>query len=72
MKTETTTVEYNGVELEVIFRVVGAYYASTRESPEEQPDFELHEVLAGGVDISPLLTYSEIDDIYELLMEKLF
>lgn len=66
-----TSIVYQEIELWIKFSVEGAYYPATRESPEEVPEMEIIEVLAGDVDILPLLLESQIEDIYELLFDKL-
>jgi hypothetical protein len=65
-----TGVKYRGIELWLKFNVSGVYYPATLETPEEYPEVEITEILAGDVDIMPLLLEEQENEIYELLYEN--
>lgn len=70
MKTEIEVIKYFGVELTVNFTVDGKHIFATREQPEEFPEITIDKVFVEDIDIIPILLESQIDDIYNLLIEK--
>jgi hypothetical protein len=71
MKTEIETIKYLGVELVINFTVDGKYYPATREQPAEYPEITIEKVFAEDTDIMSILLETQMDDIYNLLIEKI-
>ena len=72
MKTEKleTGVTYRGIELWLKFKVSGGYYPATLETPAEEPEIEITEILAGDVDVYELFSDNQLEEIYQLLEEN--
>lgn len=66
-----TIIEYLGVELSIKYSIDGKYIPATREYPEEFPEINILDILAGDVSIIDILLETQIEDIYILLQEKL-
>jgi len=66
------TLNYRDVEVEIKYDIYGKYVPSTWCDPAEYPDVEISAVFFKGVDILPILSYEDQDEIYELLNEHLY
>lgn len=64
--------KYRSEEIEVEYNKIGEYIAQTYDSPAEYPDFEIDAVYYNGVDILPILSYEDQEEINELLTEYLY
>jgi hypothetical protein len=64
-------VAYRGVKLNVTYTVDGHYIPATREYPEEHPELNVIDILVGDVSITDLLIDSQIDEVYDILIEHL-
>jgi len=64
--------KYRGEEIEVEYSTVGHYVMATYDNPPEYPDHFIDAVNYGGVDILPILSESDQDEIYELLNDYLY
>ena len=65
-------IKYREEEVEVEYNLYGTYIPATRECPEEYPDFEIDAVYYNGVDILPILSYEDQEEIDELLADYLY
>jgi hypothetical protein len=63
---------YRGQVIEVGYEEIGEYYPATRENPPEYPDVEIHYITYEGVDITPILSEVDIDEINSLLVNELY
>lgn len=68
---EFQTLEYYGVTLTVCYIVEGKHIPATRYEPEEQPDYIIKEICAGDINIKPMLLEEQVEEIYNLLIDKL-
>jgi hypothetical protein len=66
------TLNYRDVEVEIKYDTYGKYIPATWSDPAEYPDVEIFAVFYKGVDILPILSYEDQDEIYELLNEHLY
>lgn len=70
------TINYNGqtklLKLEIGYKTYGRYFPETRESPAEFPDVEIHEVFFEDVNIYEILNEEQLDEITNILTEKIF
>jgi hypothetical protein len=64
--------KYRSEEIEVEYNTVGTYVMATYDNPAEYPDFEIDAVYYNGVDILPILSYEDQEEINELLTEYLY
>lgn len=64
--------KFRGEDIEVVYETYGQYFHATRETPEEYPDIYITEVLYKDVDIQPILTDDDMEEVYELLLENLY
>ena len=64
--------KYRGEEIEVEYNTVGAYMAATYDNPVEYPEAIIDAVYYNDVDILPILSESDQDEIYELLNDYLY
>ena len=71
MRTLETVISYLGVELVVNFEIDGKFIPRTCDYPAEHPEVEIKKVFAGDVDITDILLDCQLDDLYELLNDKL-
>jgi len=71
MKREIETINYYGVELVINFTIDGKYYPATREQPEEYPEIEIDKIFVEDTDIMPILLETQIEDIYNILIDKI-
>lgn len=63
---------YRGQVIEVSYEEIGEYYPATRENPPEYPDVEIHYIIYEGVNITPILSEVDIDEINSLLVNELY
>lgn len=68
---EFQSLEYYGVTLTVGYIVYGKYIPATRYEPEEHPDYIIKEICVGDVNIAPILLEEQVEEIYNLLIDKL-
>ena len=61
------TINYHGVDLVLAYTVDGVFIPATQTNPAEYPEVEIHRVMAGDLNIIPILLECQMDDIYELL-----
>ena len=61
------TVNYNGQDVVLVYIVDGKYIPATMTDPEELPEVEILEVEYKGVDIKPILTDCDLEELYQLL-----
>jgi hypothetical protein len=66
------TLKYKEAEVEVKYDTYGKYVPATWCDPPEYPDIEIHAVFYKGVDILPILSYEDQDEIYDSLIEYLY
>lgn len=66
-----TVINYLGVELVVNFEIDSHYIPATQYDPEEQAEINITKVFAGDMEISNILLEPQMDDLYELLNDKL-
>ena len=68
---EIKTIDYYGVPLIVHFKVDGKYFSATYLQPEETPDIIIEEIYVADseINIYDLFLESQLDDIYELVIE---
>ena len=64
--------QFRGEEIEVMYDSYGQYIAPTRENPAEYPDVFITEVIYKDVDIQPILTDVDMEEVYELLIDRLY
>ena len=64
--------KYRFEEILVAYKTYGNYRMATREDPEEYPEVVIYEVYFNNVDILPILSETDQDEIYELLNEYLY
>lgn len=64
--------EFRGEEIEVVYDSYGQYIAPTRKNPAEYPDVFITEVIYKDVDIQPILTDVDMEEVYELLIDRLY
>jgi hypothetical protein len=64
--------KYRGEEIEVEYNTVGTYIMATYDNPAEYPDTIIDAVYYNEVDILPILSERDQDEIYELLNEYLY
>jgi hypothetical protein len=64
--------KYRGEEIEVEYSIEGEYIMATYDNPPEYPEHFIDAVNYGGVDILPILSESDQDDIYDLLIDYLY
>ena len=63
---------YRGQVIEVDYEEIGEYYPATRENPPEYPDVEIQSITYEGVEITPILSEVDIDEINSLLVNELY
>lgn len=68
---EYQSLEYYAVKLVVGYIVNGKYIPATRDEPEEHPDYIIQEICVNDVNIKPILSEDQIDEIHNLLIHKL-
>ena len=66
------TLKYREAEIEIKYDTFGKYISATQYDPPEYPDIEIYAVFYEGVDILPILSYVDQDEIYELLISELY
>jgi len=66
------TLKYREAELEIKYDTYGKYIPATQYDPPEYPDIEIYAVFYEGVDILPILSYIDQDEINELLIDYLY
>lgn len=71
MRTLETVINYLGVELVVNFEIDGKFIPHTCDYPAEHPELNITKVFAGDVNITDILLDCQLDDLYELLNDKL-
>ena len=64
-------INYLGVELVVNFEIDGNFIPHTCDYPAEHPELNITKVFAGDMDITAILLEPQMDDLYELLNDKL-
>lgn len=64
--------QFRGEEIEVMYDSYGQYIAPTRVNPAEYPDVFITDVLYKGIDINPILTDVDMEEVYELLIDRLY
>lgn len=64
--------KYRGEEIEVEYSSYGHYTMATYDNPAEYPEHFIEAVNYGGVDILPILSQEDQDEIYELLNNYLY
>jgi hypothetical protein len=64
-------IKYRGETIVIIYEVSGSYVPGTWLDPPEYPDIYISQIEYNGVDILPILGYSDIDYIYELVAQKI-
>ena len=65
-------IKYREEEVEVEYNLYGTYIPATREYPEEYPDAIVEAVYYNGVNILPILSYEDQEEISENLIEYLY
>lgn len=70
-RTLETVINYCGAELLIQFEIDGHHIDATYELPSEEPDILILKVFAGDVNITDILLDCQLDDLYELLNDKL-
>lgn len=65
-------IKYRDEEVEVKYNKIGEYIPATYDSQAEYPDFEIDAVYYKGVDILPILSYEDQEEIDELLTDYLY
>ncbi len=67
------TIELYGVKLTLGYTEEGRYIPATRETPEEKPEVTIHKIFVydSNVDIKDLLEAYYVEEIYELLNDKI-
>lgn len=65
-------IKFRTEEVDVIYNQMGKYYPATRDTPAEYPDINITSIEYKGVDIQPILSDSDIDWIYELIVTELY
>ena len=71
MRTLETVVNYLDVELTVNFEIDGKFIPHTCDYPAEYPEILILKVFAGDVNITDILLDCQLDDLCELLNDKL-
>lgn len=66
-----TEIEYLGVKLDINYTVNGSYMPETRYDPTEYAEIIISDVLVGGISIIDILLETQLDDIDEILNNKL-
>ena len=66
------TLKYREAEIEVGYTTYGKYIPATRDNPEEYPDHFVETVYYKDVDIFPILSYEDKNEINELLISELY
>jgi hypothetical protein len=66
------TLKYREAEVEIKYDTYGKYIPATQYDPPEYPDVEIYAVFYEGVDILPILSYKDQDEIYETLIDYLY
>jgi len=66
MRLNTSTVRYNGVDLNVHYNVDGKYYPATHYEPAEHPDFIIHEINVADSIVDIMDAFFSEDDIDEI------
>jgi hypothetical protein len=64
--------QFRGEDIEVVYDTYGEYMPPTRDNPAEYPDVHITEVLYKDIDIMPIFTESDMNLIYETLVDKLY
>ena len=64
--------KYRGEEIEVEYNTVGDYIAATYDSPPEYPDTFIDAIYYNEVDILPILSERDQDEIHNLLLDYLY
>jgi hypothetical protein len=64
--------KYRGEEIEIEYNTVGDYVMATYDNPPEYPDTFIEAVYYGDVNILPILSERDQDEIYELLNDYLY
>jgi hypothetical protein len=65
-------IKFRGEEVEVLYYKYGKYIPPTRENPAEYPDIDITKIIYKEVDIGPILSDTDLELIYEILIEKLY
>ena len=65
-------IKYRDEEIEVEYNLYGDYFAATSDSQEEYPDVIIDAVYYNEVNILPLLSYEDQEEISENLIEYLY
>lgn len=65
-------IKYREEEVEVEYNLYGTYIPATREYPEEYPDAIVEAVYYNGVNILPILSYEDQEEINETLIDYLY
>jgi hypothetical protein len=66
------TLKYRDEEIEVGYTTYGRYIPATHDNPPEYPDHFVETVYYKDVDIFPILSYEDKDEINELLIDYLY
>jgi hypothetical protein len=65
-------IQFRGEEIEVVHEQHGTYIAPTADTPAEYPNVIIYEINYNGVDVLPILSDSDVDEIHELLNNKIY
>jgi hypothetical protein len=65
-------IKYRGEEVDVEYNLYGTYIPATRENPEEYPDAIIDAVYYNSVNILPILSYEDQEEISETLIDYLY
>ena len=65
-------IKYRDEEIEVEYNLYCDYFAATSDSQEEYPDVIIDAVYYNEVNILPLLSYEDQEEISETLIEYLY
>ena len=65
-------IKYREEEVEVEYSLYGTYIPATYENPEEYPDVIIDAVYYNEVNILPLLSYEDQEEISETLIDYLY
>lgn len=65
-------IKYRDEEIEVEYNLYGDYYAATNDNQEEYPDVIIDAVYYNEVNILPLLSYEDQEEISETLIDYLY
>ena len=65
-------IKFRNEDIDVMYDEYGKYIPSTNDHPSEYPDLHITSIEYKGVDIQPILSDSDIDLVYELLVTELY